>query len=202
MGSSAYSSDVVGLASMRLSQSRYKKGQLYVSIVLKAAKIVAYDVRFFVEDGGCLYPTRSGFRVPVDRMEEFRRVLGIGDHEKIVRVPIADMEGRALLVNYCNDKYGEGMDVRYYVETKRYTGWDKRGVRFVLDDWRALGQIIAGIGEGMLNSGETNLFKGRPIKKFERSRSGTRTTGGAKNRSEQDTTERVHDDILRLLDSI
>ena len=41
-------------------------------------------------------------------------------------------------VRYVNDKYGEGIDFRKYRTIKKYTGWDRAGLRMKLEDVKAM----------------------------------------------------------------
>jgi len=200
--SSAHPSEFIGLASLPLSQKRYKKGSLFISLVQVAEKVIAYDIRYFYEDTNCVYPTKYGFRIPADCVDKFTDALEMAPISDLKKTVIVGGSGRTLLANYCNDKYGEGIDVRYYLETPKYSGWDRRGIRFVISDWIQLKHEFGNIDMENPGASNTNLFVDRPIKKYVKASKGTRESGRTTRREKQQGTESIHDDILRLLDSL
>jgi len=200
--SPAYPSELIGLASLPLSQKRYKKGSLFISLVRASEKLIAYDIRYFYEDTNCVYPTRYGFRIPADCVKNFTDALDMVPVSGLNRIVIVKGSGRTLLANYCNDEYGEGIDVRYYLETPKYSGWDRRGIRFVTSDWVQLRRKFRNIDIDNPGTNSTNLFVNRPIKKYVKTSKATRASGRATRGGAQQETKSIHEDIIRLLDSL
>jgi hypothetical protein len=157
------SSQVTGLFRIPLGQRRFRSGALYIAGIHTRGDLEAIDVRYFVEEGNQLIPTRQGFRIHADNLSRFRNVL---------RTPEGDLEqaelwrgaARRLIARYCDDKYGTGVDIRYFSDSSRYTGWEPRGIRLQLEDFSKLRATLldSGIVDGRI-SAETDLFSGKEI---------------------------------------
>jgi hypothetical protein len=55
---------------------------------------------------------------------------------------IWERSNRKLIVRRCDDRYGKGVDVRYYKNSPEYKGWEQRGIRFKDEDFISLGNLL------------------------------------------------------------
>lgn len=125
---------VVGWLSMPLTQRRYANGKLFVLGIIINNKLDSLDVRFFAEDNDILIPTMKGFRVRNTNFKQLFEALKQNPRDIGDRV-LWQGHNRSLHVRHLSDRYGSGIDFRYYSETEKYTGWEPRGVRFSITDY-------------------------------------------------------------------
>ena len=153
---------LIGLAKFKPSQQKYKDGHVYISVLISGDDLVALDVRFFSEDGDELVPTRNGFRVPVEALLTcVRELLG---NPPDLDATCHKTKTRELHVRYVSDKYGEAIDIRYYKKSAKYTGWEKRGLRLRVADFKQFQKLIGEINFVGLNAATVNnLLEGKTI---------------------------------------
>ncbi len=130
-----HSNDFIVVEQMPLSQKRYQNGLLYISVPFNNNEIIGLDVRYFVHDNSDIIPTRSGFRIPVSSLHAFKKILK-KKIESIDSTVCTYFSDRQLKACYRSDDYGEGVDIRYYKVSDEYTGWERRGLRFQVDDFK------------------------------------------------------------------
>lgn len=157
------SPQIIGLYRIKLSQRRFRSGALYISGIYIVDDLNAIDIRYFVEDGNQLIPTRQGFRIHADNFPALRTAL----HTQAI-----DLKGhelwrgatRKLIARYCNDEYGTGVDIRYFSDSTRYRGWEPKGVRLQLEDYSTLRATLlgSGVADGRV-SAKADLFSGKEI---------------------------------------
>jgi hypothetical protein len=135
----------VGIGRLRLSQRRFGDGALYVSTLMHARNLIAFDFRFFVEDERGLIPTKSGFRVPAANSAALKKLFGCRP-EKVVETTLSKIKDRKLIARRVNDNYGVGIDIRYRKQSARYDGWEKRGLRLVDCDFAELARFLNSTG--------------------------------------------------------
>jgi hypothetical protein len=123
-----------------LSQKRYKGG-FFFGTAITNDEIESLDFRFFRTVEGGFSPTRSGFRINHDDLENFRKLVN-QDDLPIDPFSIWEHQHRKLVAQYRDDEYGQGVDFRYYITTTKYTGWEKRGIRLVLSDFKKLKELL------------------------------------------------------------
>src|SRR4051812_17289498 len=123
----------VGIARLKLAQGRFGGGALYISAIYSAAEFVALDVRFFAEKDKLITPTPTGFRVPVAHLDSLAQ-LAQREPKQVGELTLWAGKKRKLVARRCDDKYGAGVDIRYYKTSAEYEGWEKRGIRLVEDD--------------------------------------------------------------------
>lgn len=157
------SPQVIGLYRIELSQRRFRSGALYVSGIYIGDELDAIDIRYFVEEGNQLIPTRQGFRIHADNLPALRtalhtRELDLKEHE------LWRGATRKLIARYCNDEYGIGVDIRYFSDSTRYRGWEPKGVRLQLEDYSTLRATLlgSGVADGRINA-KADLFSGKEI---------------------------------------
>ena len=136
-----YSETTKGLVAFRLKKRRYSEGHLYLSAVIYGNRIKALDIRYFIEEDNLITPTQNGFRVSMENISKLMAVLNRNPGD-IVDEVISENRKRRLVVNFKDDKYGQGVDFRYYQTTDEYTGWQKKGIRMTLEDFKKLGGIV------------------------------------------------------------
>jgi hypothetical protein len=160
---SAAQSRVTGLHRLALGQRRFKSGALYVSGIYSGADLEAIDVRYFVENGSQVTPTRQGFRIRADNLAAFAKVLRTQDC-KLVDAELWRGSTRKLIARYCTDEYGTGVDIRYFSDSARYKGWEPRGIRLQLEDFLKLRATLlkSGVIAGRIDP-KADLFEGKEI---------------------------------------
>src|SRR4051812_397887 len=114
---------VIGWMSMSLSQKKYAKGRLFISGITENGRLTGIDIRYFMEEGEELLPTRKGFRVRAESFPTFMKCLH-KKPQKIGECVIWEGKARRLIIRYCDDQFGEGIDCRYWVEKEQYSGWE------------------------------------------------------------------------------
>ena len=154
---------------IKLSQSRYKKGYFYVSLVFdELQEIEAMDFRYFVDDGEVFTPTKIGFRVKKELFDLF--LPGILKDSTGINIACCKDGNQELHIRHVIDSYGEGVDVRYFVSSDNYSGWSGKGVRFLVEDYKILQQEIqlfvdSGFnylaGSDLFREKEININKGK-----------------------------------------
>lgn len=160
------SPEVIGLYRIVLSQRRFRSGALYVTGIHAHGVLQAIDIRYFVEEGNRLIPTRQGFRIHADRFSMFRTVLRTReiDLEQAEEAELWRGTARRLIARHCDDEYGNGVDIRYFSESSRYKGWEPRGIRLRLEDFSRLRATLldSGVVDGCISL-KTDLFSGKEI---------------------------------------
>jgi hypothetical protein len=157
------SPQIIGLYRIKLSQRRFRPGALYVSGIYIGGDLDAIDIRYFVEDGSQLIPTRQGFRIHADNLPALRTTL----HTQAIDLKEQELwrgATRKLIARYCDDEYGTGVDIRYFSDSTRYRGWEPKGVRLQLEDYSTLRATLLGSGvvDGSV-SVKADLFSGKEI---------------------------------------
>jgi len=128
--------NVIPFLKMTLSQKRYKGG-FFFGTAITNDEIESLDFRYFRTADGGFSPTRSGFRIGHDALENFRKLVNQVDLP-IEPFSIWVHQHRKLVAQYRDDEYGQAVDFRYYITTTKYTGWEKRGIRLSLTDFENL----------------------------------------------------------------
>lgn len=158
--------EVLQLGHMPLSQKRFKDGELIISGIKDDKHFIAIDVRFYLlkEDGWL--PTKTGFWVAKENWKALQELLS-KPMESIGETVCWKNDTRKFIVRYTPD-YGGGVDFRYFSETKKYTGWEKKGIRVAQKDFnRAKELIIASMTapEKCSNAKKINVIQGKHKKK-------------------------------------
>jgi hypothetical protein len=151
----------IGLHSFKLTQKRYEHGSFYLSLIIDGEEVKAFDGRFYLEDGNKLTPTKRGFRIPLEKLDEFYTALS-GDLREIGDLILFENKSFKFHVRYLNDKYGEGIDIRKYKTTKKYSGWDKSGIRMKLEDVEAVHRWLTDFEHTDVDP-SMNIFFGKEI---------------------------------------
>jgi len=126
-----------GCHRLKLSQQRFSKGRLYISLIEESNTIESLDVRYKGT------PTRTGFRVSKESFPHFLKILKLAPQDIGNRVLWRNNDNtRSLRVRFCDDNYGKGVDFRYFKDTPQYTGWEKRGIRITLENYDELKNSI------------------------------------------------------------
>jgi hypothetical protein len=117
---------------MRLSQKGLARAELVVWPMRRQDGEAFVDIRlwFSQENAEQWMPTKKGVRVPAERVQGLRKLLGAKSGELI----LSETAMRELRGRWIEDNSGRAFDLRYFVKTDSYTGWDKRGVRVRLVD--------------------------------------------------------------------
>lgn len=193
----------VAIGRVPLSQKKYRDGALYLSQVIQDKEVRALDVRFFHEDGDKLRPTRAGFRIPVGGIDEAYRIL-LSETSSMNDVVWSD-ERRQLFARYVDDEYGQALDIRYYAIKGSYVGWEKRGIRFRLEDFFRLQAALREV-EGVLLKAQVHpdLFGERIIETQRDAPKASRRDPGAKKKKRRVDKQReapgfINDVIKKLI---
>lgn len=155
----------IGLYSFKLTQKRYQEGTFYLSVILVREQAKALDGRFYIEEGRELAPTKNGFRLPLEILEDFKNVLA-GDLRAIDDTVLVENKSFHFHVRYLNDKYGEAIDFRKYKTTEKYTGWDRSGIRMKLEDVVTMRDWLTGFDPQEIDPAD-NLFADKVIRRKE-----------------------------------
>lgn len=151
---------------LKLDQRRYRDGKLFVSVVLRSGEAEAIDVRYFVEDGNIVRPTRQGFRIPIELYGVFLSLMQTCQRER-AQLTLWEKEDRSFRLSYCNDEYGEGVNFRYFRSSAKYSGPEKRGIRLTLANFGSLRDALEHFDiVAEVRSGRASLFAGRVITPF------------------------------------
>ena len=125
--------DIFSLGQTRLTQAKFKEGILIVAGVRAKDVSIAIDVRFYFEKGGTWMPTKKGFWVEQKNWAVLEKVLSMPP-EIINDLVCWGNKDRKFIVRFMPN-HGGGVDFRYYSESSKYVGWEKKGIRFVLSDY-------------------------------------------------------------------
>jgi hypothetical protein len=164
----------IGLHKFRLTQKQYEAGSFYLSIILDGEQVRAFDARFFVEEGNKLIPTKKGFRIPLENLNDLNKVLS-GDLREIADVVLFENKSFQFRMRYINDKYGEGIDFRKFKTTAKYTGWAKSGLRMKLEDVATVHDWLSDINPQEMRI-DRDIFSGKNIGIKDRANVKDRTT--------------------------
>jgi len=151
----------IGLHKFILAQKRFSNGAFYLAVVLYDEKLKALDARFYLEDGFDLVPTKNGFRIPIEKLEEFKKLLK-QDLRNFEDIELFKNNSFSFHVRYLNDKYGEGIDFRKYKTVKKYTGWDRSGIRMKLEDVSSMRSWLESFDQKNAKDSK-DLFEGKGI---------------------------------------
>lgn len=181
---------------MSLSQKKYANGRLYISGITENGKLTGIDIRFFKDEDDGLLPTRKGFRVRAESFPAFMKCLHINPR-RMGECVIWEGKARRLVIRYCDDQFGEGIDCRYWAEKDQYSGWEKRGLRLSLSDFEQVKDAVTKIDpfSGKLIN-LPNIFADRKIKVTNKR---TASPGFNKDRSEEGYNY-INDKLLKILD--
>ena len=148
---------------IKLSQSKYKKGFLYISLILSnCQEVEAIDFRYFVDDEDIFTPTKIGFRVKKNFIDAFTIEI-LKDYIGIDTV-CCKTDQQKLHIRHMVDSYGESVDVRYFLSTDDYNGWSGKGVRFLVEDYMVLQQKLQLFLDNNFNYlAYNNLFQDKKI---------------------------------------
>lgn len=130
---------------MCLAQKGLKKAELVIWAMSKQSGERFVDIRlwFSGEIAGQWMPSKKGVRVPADKLPALRKLLDSQTGELILsETAVRELRGR-----WIEDDSGRAFDLRYFVKTASYTGWDKRGVRVREQDCPTLGQHLLAAAE-------------------------------------------------------
>ena len=129
------------ISAFPLPQGRFKNGQFYVSVCSTGGEPIGIDIRFFVEEGDDLTPTKSGFRLPQDGVAPLLNALAPNPTE-IGDIVCIELPNRRFHIRYVNDKYGESVDYRWYQTTDKFEGWTRSGFRVPTDVYQEFRQLL------------------------------------------------------------
>jgi len=150
------------IARIKLDQSRYKKGYMYISTVTGSNKEKALDFRYFVDDDEIFTPTRIGFRVSEDCLSGCLCKF-LKDYKEIYAICCVS-KTQSLRIRHLNDQYGESVDVRYYLTTDTYDGWGNKGIRLTIKNYIELqNHIRIFLDEGLNTVNYKDLFHDKII---------------------------------------
>jgi len=190
------------ISAFPLPQGRFKNGQFYVSVCSTGGEPIGIDIRFFVEEGDDLTPTKIGFRLPQDGVAPLLNALAPNPTE-IGDIVCIELPNRRFHIRYVNDNYGEGVDYRWYQTTDKYEGWTKSGFRVPTDVYPEFRQLL--IESNLLSPdclSKPDLLEGKNI--ISKSKRSGAPSGTGSNTTVSSTPARqpyVHDvvnDLLKL----
>ncbi len=148
---------------IKLSQSKYKKGFLYISLILSnCQEVEAIDFRYFVDDEEIFTPTKIGFRIKKDFMDVF--IIEILKDYIGIDTVCCKTDQQKLHIRHMVDSYGEAVDVRYFLSIDDYNGWSGKGIRFLVEDYMVLQQKLQLLLDNSFNYlAYNNLFQDKQI---------------------------------------
>lgn len=150
------------IARIKLDQSKYKKGYMYISTLVGTNKEKILDFRYFVDDNEIFIPTNIGFRISGECVKDCLSEL-LEDYKEI-DVTCCLSKSKKLKIRHLNGQYGEAVDVRYYLTTDAYDGWSYKGIRFSVNNYIELQNHIRVFLDKELNTvNYKNLFQGKII---------------------------------------
>ena len=156
-------STFIGISRLELSQHKYRSGALYLSAMVGKREIVSIDCRFFMERGVEVCPTKSGIRIYGDGFDSLRDLI-CTTAKDVSTCLLSNGTTRRLIARRCDDRYGKGIDFRYFRSSDSFTGWERRGIRLQDGDFEHLAQEIreSGLLDGNLPQGQ-DLFCGKKM---------------------------------------
>lgn len=168
--------ETIGVTKFKLSQKKYENGSFYISKIYEEDICTSIDARYFIETDSALTPTKYGFRVPAEYIEHFLEIINdnLCDLNDKVCAFIGD---RRILIGYRSDRFGEGVDIRYFRESPEYTGWEKSGIRLSLNDFIKVKKCFNDISQKEKPSEEYNLFNDKQISKSTEFNAPKKTSG-------------------------
>lgn len=158
--------EIFELGRVSLSQNRFKDGMLFVTGIKHDNKYTALDIRFYLKsDDGNWRPTKTGFWVAKEYWQALRDVLA-KEPKSIGELVCWKNKSRRFVVRYI-PTYGGGVDFRYYSETKKYTGWEKKGIRIAIRDYDQVQRVIVSSIERLteMSSSEEKFENGMVCRK-------------------------------------
>tara|TARA_Y100000588_G_scaffold390649_1_gene496768 strand:+ start:1105 stop:1704 length:600 start_codon:yes stop_codon:yes gene_type:complete len=184
-----------------LTKRSFAKGALYVSVESTLMGVDLMDIRYWMEDGANLMPTPKGFRITADQFSKWTRLLNVGATQ-LREESFKMSKARELRVRFVNDdKYGTGVDVRYYAKSDRYTGWERKGIRFSLTDWETFRkELLMVLDDPNKLDAASDLFEGKEIVVKERKQK----SGGKRNSTSSSLSGHsyINPGILKLLEEL
>lgn len=190
---------VVGVARIKLTQQRFRKGAVYVVAGLRAGSREYIDSRYYREEAGVLLPTKSGFRLFEGELPALRELL-VCPAEKVSPTVLGKRRDEELWARFVDDQYGAAVDFRYWKQSKRYQGWTRRGLRIRDKDWRGFAE---GLRRGVSASGvdvKADVLRGKTIAEVPAEGGNVGSTkkrlrpSGTRRR-----TEHIHESLLEFL---
>jgi hypothetical protein len=157
------SESLIAFAHWKLEQKRYKDGFFILSQLADNGRVAALDARYYVDETSGFVPTRQGFRIYPDMFDEVIRLLR-GNPCDVSLFVLRKAKQRTLFCSFCDDKYGTGMDFRYYKHTPEFEGPEKRGIRLTLKDFERFKSALTE-SEAWRKALDTkgNVFQTKPI---------------------------------------
>ena len=177
---------------LKLSQTQYIKGYFYLSAITKEDDIESVDFRYFIDDGIDFIPTKNGFRVPCDFLNNFlnQLVKDITDEDYCCNIS----NERSIYIRHLEDVKGEYIDIRVKVKSERYTGWTKQGIRFLISDYLNLQtEVIKFINNDLSLKNYENFFELKVITSEPKSKKKLKKIS-------TDTSE-INPDLLKIIKS-
>ena len=173
---------------LKLSQAQYIKGYFYLSAITKEDAVESIDFRFFIDDGIDFIPTKNGFRVPCDFLNQL--VKDITDEDYCCNIS----NERSIYIRHLEDVKGEYIDIRVKVKSERYTGWTKQGIRFLISDYLNLQtEVIKFINNDLSIKNYENFFELKVIPSERKSKKKLKKIS-------TDTSE-INPDLLKIIKS-
>jgi hypothetical protein len=192
--------NIFGFDRIKLSQSKFKNGNVYLSILLKNLEIEYLDIRFFIQKENYLSPTKQGFRIPSLNLEEFYTIIQ-QDPKEIGECEIYSTGSRSLRFSYSSD-YGDGINFRYFKDDENYSGWEKRGIRVLIKDFDSLKAKLLSFRNKKFNTeGMKNYFEDFEIVTYAEIKE-NKTVPKKNEGAQLDNKLRpnINEDILRIID--
>ena len=178
---------------IKLSKLQYKRGFFYVSAITnKENKITSYDFRYFVDEDDDFIPTYNGIRLPLSLSDDFFLQIYKGSFIKEYCLKLT--QDRSIYIRRLEDANGEFIDIRNYVESEKYTGWTKQGIRFPLSDFEKFqNEIINFIDNKHSINDYKNLFESKVIT----------SNSKTKKKTSKDTidTSSINPELLKIINS-
>lgn len=130
---------------MRLAQKGLRNAELVIWAMSKQNGERFLDIRlwFSKEVAGQWMPSKKGVRVPVDELPVLQKLLDSKSGESL----LSHTASRELHGRWMEDISGRAFDLRYFIRTSSYTGWDKRGVRIREEDCQLMRTHLVDVEE-------------------------------------------------------
>ena len=151
------------IARIKLDQSKYKKGYMYVSTVKDSDNRTSLDFRYFVDEDEVFIPTKIGFRISFVCLELC--ISKLLEYYKKIDATCCVSEVQKFRIRHLSDEqYGQSIDVRYYLTTDSYDGWSNKGIRFSINNYVELQKHIKKfLAEGLSTVNYRDLFQEKTI---------------------------------------